>query len=272
MTNEWINGVVDTFGAVCASAVGKLVLAAAVLLIGRLLVKWVVRLIANCERFMKFDESVQSITGSVVKIALYVILLVTVISILGVPMASITAVIAAAAAAVGLALQGTLSSFAAGIEILIFRPFGIGDYISAAGTEGVVKDINIFFTVLTTVDNKRVTIPNSAVMGGIVTNYSAEGTRRVELSFKAPAGTDSAAVLEILRSTAAQHALVLEGPEAPYSRITGAADGLVEYMVRVWCKAEDYWTVHFELINSISGALAEAGVQPGIKRVMVESK
>lgn len=272
VANEWLKIVIDTVGAVCATAVGKLLLAALVFVVGRALIKWALRLMHRGEKMMKLDASVQSITSSVITISLYTLLLVTIVSILGVPMASITAVIAAAAAAIGLAMQGTLSSFAAGIEILLFRPFGIGDYIAAAGTEGKVKDINIFFTVLVTIDNKRVTVPNSAIMGGIVTNYTAEGTRRLELSFKAPAGTDSAKVLEILRSTAAAHPLALAEPEAPYSRINGAADGLVEYIVRVWCASADYWTVHFELINSISAALADAGVQPGIKRIVVENK
>lgn len=272
VANEWLKIVIDTVGAFCATAVGKLLLAALVFVVGRALIKWTLRLMHRGEKMMKLDAYVQSITSSVITISLYTLLLVTIVSILGVPMASITAVIAAAAAAIGLAMQGTLSSFAAGIEILLFRPFSIGDYIAAAGTEGKVKDINIFFTVLVTIDNKRVTVPNSAIMGGIVTNYTAEGTRRLELSFKAPAGTDSAKVLEILRSTAAAHPLALAEPEAPYSRINGATDGLVEYIVRVWCASADYWTVHFELINSISAALADAGVQPGIKRIVVENK
>ena len=269
------SAIIDAAGALCTSVVGKALLAILVFIVGRAVIKWALKRLGSSKAIAKLEPSVGTIVVSIVKIALYTLLTVSIIGILGVPMASITAVIAACAATVGLALQGTLSSFAAGIEILILHPYAIGDYISAAGVEGIVKSINMFFTVIVTIDNKRVTVSNGAIMGGTVTNFTAEGTRRVELTFKAPAGTDSALVLETLRATACANELVLKdgkAPEEPYSHIVGAGDGLVEYMIRAWCTAADYWTVYFGLIEEISAALGAAGVKPGIPQLVVTEK
>lgn len=276
MDNSWFTSIMDSLGALCTTVVGKVLLAALVFIVGKLIIKWVLKLIGKCEHLLVADAAVRSITASGIKIALYVLLSVSVVGILGVPMASITAVVAAGAAAIGLAMQGTLSSFASGMLILIFRPFGIGDYISAAGTEGTVKNISIFFTTLDTADNKRITVPNSSIMGGTITNYSAEKFRRMDIAFKAPVMADSALVLDTLRTIAQAHPLVTaaieqNAPAAPAAMITGAGDGTVDYAVRLWCATGDYWTVYFDLLGDISQSLMAKGVKLGVKQLMMES-
>ena len=270
-----MENVLNKVGEICTGVVGKILLAILVFIIGRIVIKHILKLAKKIHSIEKLDPNVQTIFYSVIKYGLYVLLVVSIVGILGVPLASITAVVAASAATIGLALQGALSNVAAGIQILVFRPYAIGDYISAAGVEGIVKNISIFFTTLTTLDNKRVVVPNATAIGGTVTNFSAEGTRRVELTFKAPATTDSNLVLNTIAETAKANELVLKGEEAPeeaHALIAGAGDGLKEYIVRAWCKASDYWTVYFGLINQIGGALGDAGVEPGVKRLVIQNK
>ncbi len=267
--------VLKNISAICTGAVGKLLLALVVFLVGRIVINSLLKVIKKGQGLLKLDPNVRSIIFSVIKYGLYTLLIVSVVGILGVPLASITAVVAASAATIGLALQGALANVAAGIQILIFHPYAIGDYVATAGVEGVVKNISIFFTTLTTLDNKRVVIPNGTAIGGTVTNFSSEGTRRVELTFKAPATTDSRLVMDTMVATAVANDLVLKGegvPEQPYAHIAGAGDGLLEYIVRAWCKSEDYWTVYFGLIEEIGGALGQAGVAPGIKRLVVKGE
>ena len=161
----------------------KILAAILVMVIGRLLIKWVMKLIGKSKFAQKNDATVVRVLTNFISAALYAILIVSVIGIMGVPMASVIAVIASAGVAIGLALQGALSNLAGGIMIMILRPFHIGDYVELAGVNGTVKDVGIFYTVLNTPDNKVITIPNGTVMSESITNYSANNTRRVELVF-----------------------------------------------------------------------------------------
>ena len=176
---EFINSAVD----LSTQAGGKVILALVVFIVGRIVINKVMAFIGKGKALSKIDPTAASFFKNAIRTALYVILVVSIISILGVPMASVVAVIASCGVAVGLALQGALGNLAGGIMLLIFRPFAVGDYIIGAGEEGVVKEIGIFYTTLLTVDNKRVTIPNSALTGGNVTDVTAESTRRVDLTF-----------------------------------------------------------------------------------------
>ena len=161
-----------------ATAVGgKIILALVVLIVGSALIKKVVKLVAKSKGLKKVEGTVQTFVVSFVRIGLYVILVISIIGILGVPMASVVAVLASAGVAVGLALQGALSNLAGGIMLMIFRPFRQGDYIEAAGVDGVVQEVTLFYTVLLSLDNKRITVPNGSLMNANVVNYSAEELR-----------------------------------------------------------------------------------------------
>jgi small-conductance mechanosensitive channel len=164
-----------------------------------------------------------------VNIILYTVLLVSVVAILGVETASVVALLASAGVAVGLALQGSLSNLAGGIMILIFHPFRVGNFIEAGGFSGTVIDIDIFYTVINTPDNKVVTVPNGTVMGGAITNYSVNDTRRVDLVFSVAYGTDAQKVIDVILDEAGKHEMVLKDPEAfckAYDEQVAAAGGI----------------------------------------------
>ena len=161
--------------------------------------------------------------------------------------------------AVGLALQGALSNLAGGILLMVIRPFNVGDYVDAAGASGVVQSINLFYTVLLTVDNKRITVPNGNLMNANVTNFSFEDTRRVDLVFKASFGTDQNLVLGLMRKAAEGTKGVLADP-APFARFSGCADNAQEFTLRAWCATGDYWDVYFDLLQNVSAAFGQAGI------------
>lgn len=249
------------------AAGGKLILALLVLIAGKIVIKRVVRFAGKNKALDKLETTVKTFTLSFLKIALWVIVIISVIEILGVPMTSVVAVLASAGVAVGLALQGALSNVCGGIMIILFRPFKAGDYIDASGVQGTVKAVTIVYTVLVTVDNKRITIPNGSLMNANVINYSAEETRRVDLSFKCGRGEAPSRIQGILMEAANSNSMVLKNPE-PFARISKVSDEGICFDLRVWCATGDYWAVYHDLLQNVMERFAEEDVQaPGVRIV-----
>lgn len=247
---EW-NALLNGFLMVVRDLGLKLLASLLVLLIGRALIRWTVKLIKKSRFAQKTDETVMRVLINFINAGLYVLLVVSIIAILGVPMASVIAVIASAGVAIGLALQGALSNLAGGIMIMILRPFHIGNYVEIAGNSGTVRDVGIFYTVLTTGDNKVITIPNGSVMSSEIINYSEKETRRVDFTFGVAYGTDVERVKAILLEEAEKHELVLKDP-APFARLSMQNDSSLDFVLRVWTKNENYWTVNFDLLEAIN--------------------
>lgn len=256
-------------GDILIVALAKIILALLVWLIGKLIIGKLLKLLENMKAFKRQEETLRLFLLNAAKIVLYIILIVSIIGILGVPMASIIAVLASAGLAVGMALQGSLSNFAGGIMLMIFKPFKVGDYIDAAGGEGTVKEINLFYTVLNTVDNKAISIPNGSLMNANVTNMTSEELRRVDLTFGCAKGEDVAKVQQIMMDVMAANELVLETPE-PFARLSGGTNEAMEFTTRAWCKSADYWTVYFDLTQAITEALGSAGVHAPAVRVVTD--
>ena len=251
-----------------ATAVGgKIILALVVLIVGSALIKKVVKLVAKSKGLKKVEGTVQTFVVSFVRIGLYVILVISIIGILGVPMASVVAVLASAGVAVGLALQGALSNLAGGIMLMIFRPFRQGDYIEAAGVDGVVQEVTLFYTVLLSLDNKRITVPNGSLMNANVVNYSAEELRRVDLTFACAKSEAPAQIQALMMEAMKANEKVLSAPE-PFARLSGGTNEAMEFTVRAWCKGEDYWDVYFDLTQTITEAMGAKGVQAPAVRVV----
>ena len=244
----------------------KLLAALLVLIIGRILIKWTVKLVSKSKFAKNTDATVVRVLLNFISAGLYVLLAVTIIAILGVPMASVVALVASAGVAIGLALQGALSNLAGGIMIMILRPFHIGDFVEITGNSGTVKDVGIFYTVINTGDNKVITIMANAII-----NYSKNDTRRVDLVFNVAYGTDVAKVNAILLEEAGKHELALKDP-APFARLTKQSESSLDFTLRVWVNAGDYWTVNFDLLENINNRFAKEGIKIPFNQLDVHIK
>lgn len=249
----------------------QLIAAILVLIIGRCLIKWVVKLITKGKFAQKTDKTVVTVMSHFITAALYIVLVVIIIGILGIPTASVITVIASAGVAIGLALQGALSNIAGGIMILVLRPFRVGDFVEVAGNSGTVTDVGIFYTVLTTGDNKVVTIPNGTVMGDNIVNYSVKDTRRVDFVFSVAYGTDVEKVKSILLEEANKHALVLKDP-APFARLSKQNASSLDFTMRVWVESKNYWTVNFDLLETLNNRFAAEGIEIPFNQLDVNIK
>lgn len=245
-----IENVLKTIADFCVDAGIKLILALLVLGIGLKLANFITKKIAKSKGMQKADPSVRSFLNNVIIIVLDVMVVVSAALIIGIPATSFIALLGTAGVAIGLALQGAFSNFAGGIMILIFRPFRVGDYIESAGLSGTVKDISIFYTVLQTVDNKHITIPNGTLMNSSVTNYSAEKTRRLDIDFSVAYNSDIEKVKGIILEKVNEHNTVLKDP-APFCRLTNHGDSALVFTLRVWCESQNYWNLKFDLIEEI---------------------
>ena len=227
----------------------KLIAAVAILIIGRIIAKSIRKLIVKVMDKRKVDKTISSFISSLVFSGLYIFVILAALSQVGIQTTSFMAIIGAAGLAIGLALQGSLSNFAAGFLIILFRPFKMGDYVEAGGVSGSVSKISIFTTDINTVDNKKIIVPNAQIMNGTITNYTAEKTRRVDLTFGVGYEVDISKVKDILNNIINKHELILKDPES-FVRLGNLGDSSIDFTVRVWSKTEDYWTVHFDLIES----------------------
>lgn len=237
----------------------KLLGAIIILVVGLFIMKWVKNFIKTSKKLDKLDSSLRSFLVSFINIVLAILLVITIASVLGAPVTSFLTILASCGVAIGLALQGALSNFAGGIMILLFKPFRVGDYIEAAGEAGTVQEISVVYTVLLTVDNKRITIPNGSITNSVVENYSAEDIRRVDLTFGADYGCDMDTVKSVIEGVIAKNPLALRDP-APFVRLVNRGDSALEYTVRVWCKTADYWDVYFDLNENITAAFKENNI------------
>ncbi len=227
----------------------KLIAAVAILLIGRIVVKSIKKLIVKLMNKRNVDPTITSFAASLTYSALYIFVILAALSQVGIQTTSFMAIIGAAGLAIGLALQGSLSNFASGFLIIMFRPFKLGDYVKAGGVSGSISKISVFTTEINTLDNKRIIVPNSQIMNGTITNYTAEKTRRVDLTFGVGYEADVSKVKDILNRIIKGHELILKDPE-PFVRLGNLGDSSIDFTVRVWTKTEDYWTVHFDLTES----------------------
>ena len=237
----------------------KLVLAIVIYIVGSFIIKRIIKALGKLRSFKSIDPTAESYITTFIKAVLYVVLVVSIVALLGVPMSSVIAAIASVGVAIGLALQGALSNIAGGLMLLIFRPFSVGDYIVAGGEEGTVRSISLVYTVLTTIDNRRVSIPNGSLMNSTISNASAEALRRVDLNFDIAGSEDSDKVEKVFKDVISKSEKALKDP-APQILITAGVPGGLTYTVRVWVKTSDYWDEFGYLMKEIPSALNAAKI------------
>ena len=217
----------------------KLVIGLILLYIGWKIINKVIKILANIMKSRNVDPTLTSFAEAFSEVSLKVLLVITLMSYVGFDIAGLAALIASAGLAVGLALQGSLSNFAGGVIILLLRPFRVNDFIEASGYSGTVERITVFYTHLVTPDNKEILIPNGTLANGSLINYSSKDTRRVDLVFSVGYDDDIN-----------KNELILKTPEA-FVGISQHAASSIDFTVRVWTKQEDYWKVHFSLLEEV---------------------
>jgi small conductance mechanosensitive channel len=246
-----VMAIVSTWG---LRVVGALVL----FVVGLMVCKAVRRSVRKALEKSTLDNTLVPFLSSLIYYMLLTFLILAVLSLFGIQTTSFIAVLGAAGLAIGLALQGTLGNFAAGVMLLIFRPFKIGDYIEAGGTAGTVQEIAIFSTTLHSPDNVRITVPNSGVYGSIVKNYSYNETRRNDMVFGISYNDDITKAVDVIQRALAGDDRVLKDPAAVIA-VGELADSSVNLLVRPWCKGSDYWGLRWDLTRKIKEDLEAAG-------------
>ena len=237
----------------------RVLTAIVIFVVGRFLIGFINKLVAKLLSRRHVDVGVQGFVKSLVSILLTVLLIVAVISQLGIETTSFAALLASAGVAVGMALSGNLQNFAGGLLILLFRPYKVGDYIECQGQGGTVREIQIFYTILVTPENKVVYLPNGPLSSGTVVNYSQEGTRRVDWTVSVEYGEDYERVERVLRELVAADERILTDPE-PVFALLSLGDSSVNVVMRVWVATADYWNVYLDMNKKIYSTFNQAGI------------
>lgn len=241
------------------SAGKNILMALLVYIVGRFLIKLVRNLLEKALVHRKLDPGVRTFMQSMLNIVLNILLIISVIGALGVNTTSFAALLASAGVAIGMALSGNLQNFAGGLVILVFKPYRVGDFIEAQGVQGTVREIQIFHTILNTVDNKEVYVPNGSMSNAVVVNYNRNATRRLDWTIGIDYGEDVKKASDVIREVLAADKRVLAEP-APFIAVGALADSSVNIVVRVWVNTSDYWGVHHETLQNIYNSFNERGI------------
>ncbi len=237
----------------------NLLAAAAIFIIGRFVANLVANLVYKAMEKGKVDKTLSKFVKNLLYTALLTFVIIAALGAIGVKTGSFIAIIGAAGLAVGLALQGSLSNFAAGVLMIIFKPIKVGDFVEVGGATGTVKEIAIFNTIIAGPDNVRIIVPNAQVTGGNIINYTVNGTRRVDLVLGVAYEDDIKKAKQVLLDVLKAHDKVLDTPE-PFVGVLELADSSVNFAVRPWCKAAHYWDVYFDITENAKYALEENGL------------
>lgn len=245
-----------------------ILIAVAIYIVGRWIVRYLDRLLERIFTRREMEVSLAKFVRSFVRTALYVIIIITIVRKLGIDTSSFVALLASTGVAIGMALSGTLQNFAGGIMILLLRPFRIGDYVQTQGVEGSIKEIKLFNTVINTVDNKLITLPNGPIVNNIINNFSAENRRRVDLSVSISYGDDYDVARQALLDMIAADERIEKDP-APFVAIGSLGENAVNITIRVWAKSSDYWGIYHDLNEKIYKELPAKGIHFPFPQIQV---
>lgn len=228
-------------------------------LVARWIIRYIDRLLGRVFERKRVEISLGKFVRSLVRAALYVIVVITIVRKLGIDTSSFVALLASVGVAIGMALSGTLQNFAGGVMILLLRPFRIGDYVQTQGIEGSVKEIKLFNTVINTADNKLITLPNGPIVNNIINNFSAEKRRRVDMTVSISYGDDYDVARKAILDILSADSRIMQEP-APFVALGSLGDSAVNVTIRVWTASEDYWGVYFDLNEKFYKELPAKGV------------
>ena len=240
--------------------VEKLFTAVIAAVICLLLIKILLKLVDRTLRRVRLDDTLKKLIRGGLKGLLLFLGVIVVLGCLDIPVTSLVAVLSVVGLALSLAVQNFLSNVAGGLQLLVSQPFKVGDYVEAGGCSGTVVELGVFYTKLNSVDNKLVQLPNSSIVAQNIINYSSEERRRVELKVTASYDAPTEQVKAVLARLVEEHPLTMSEPE-PLIHVNSYGDSAIEYIVRIWCKNEDYWTIYFDLMDRIKPAFDQAGIE-----------
>lgn len=259
--STYLSGIFEVLAEYVLSYGGRLVVAVVFLIIGLRVIKSMNKKLKNAKFLSRVETSGKNFFFKAFDVVLKILLVILAASILGVPMASVVAVIGSAGLAIGLALEGSLGNIASGVVLMVTKPFREGDLIIIGSNDaGRVVDIGIFHTTIVTPDNRRIVYPNSVVAGATLINASAEQTRRVDLVFSVSYKENMQQVKQVIAEVIDKNPLIRKTPE-PFIRLSKHADSALEFTVRVWAAADDYWNVYFDLTEQVKEAFDENGIE-----------
>ena len=231
-----------------------------VLAVGLFLVHWIVKFLEKNQRFLRIEATLKGFLENLLKLLLYIVVILTAASVMGIPLTSFVTLLASAGVAISLAMQGALSNFVGGMTILLLKPFKAGDYVKIGDIEGSVQSIGVFYTELTMPDNRHISLPNSNLTNTAIINYTREGTRRLDMTFSVSYSADIDQVCRVLMGAVEQTGLYLPDP-APAVMLSACGDSSLTFTVRLWCRSADYWSLNFGLLANGKRALDAAGIE-----------
>lgn len=238
----------------------RLLAAIIFLFLGIKLSKVIAKNIMKSKGMMQLNKTIRTFLGHLISVLFYVVVVLIVIMILGLELSAFSAALASVGLAIGLALQGGLSNIAGGVMVVAFKPFEVGDYVETSDVGGTVTDIGIFYTTLTTPDNKKIVIPNGIVSNAVVTNYSTHETRRIDFDFSIAYTADIDVAKKVLYACAQADERILTDPAAKVM-ITSHSESAVGIRLRVWVKRDDYWDVNFAIMEQVKRSFDQFGVE-----------
>lgn len=238
----------------------KIVIAIAILVVSFVVINWIVRLVKKWCIKTNFDATLGKVLRHLIAWTLKISVVVALLGYLGIDTAGIAALVASLGLGIGLAVQGSLANIAGGVLLIVLRPLRVGDFIEAQGVSGTVEDISIFYTYITTPDNKEIVVPNGALANGNIINYSKKDIRRVDEVFSISYSADFARAQQIITEICQAHALVLQD-NGITCRMSAHSASSIDITTRVWVNSADYWTVHFDLLEQVKAKFDEAGIE-----------
>lgn len=239
----------------------KILIALVILWVGASIAARIFRfLMRRTEQSPRIDTTLGNFISAAAKYAILVLTFLAAIAVVGVEVSKVFVILSAATLAIGLALQGSMANVAAGLMLVIFRPYKIGDYVQLCGEEGFVDDLNIFTTTLITRENVKVILSNDEVRGNTIKNFAVLGQRRIDIDFGIDYDDDMDKAINIIKETAAAHSQVMSDPEGPWAKVKLLNDSSVDIQLRVWVKPEDYFEVQYDLLKSVKQAFDKGGI------------
>ena len=263
----------DTLTQYCVTFGKNLLAAIVIYFVGRFIISKLTTLVRTIMQKKQIEPSLYSFVDSFLTICLHFVLIIAIVGVLGIETSSFVALFASAGVAIGMALSGTLQNFAGGVMILLFRPFRVGDFIEAQGYSGVVKQIQIFNTILTTVDNQTVIIPNGGLSTGSLKNYSTQPYRRVDIDVEVAYGSKPEVVRKVLLDICLKDSRIMtQDAMKPFIPMTSMGASAIAFQVRVWTESANYWGVKFDTTEKIYNRLAEEGIEIPFQQIDVHMR